>query len=775
MLSNDIFRKSALALAISMTASSYALADQAKIEVDDDEVVTLDTISVKDRTLDTNPYAEENAPYKAKISGDRRHVKDLADTPQTINVMTQTQIQESGKTDLKEVLSQQPGITIGTGENGNAFGDRYIIRGHEARSSVYVDGVRDPGMTTRESFATEQIEVTKGPSSTFAGRGSTGGAVNGITKQASTEYDFTQLDLGVGTDRYQRVTVDSNQKVNDDIALRANILHAYEQVPDRNLADKERTGALLSGSFTPTEKLKLLVDGYYLKSEDTPDTGTYIEPLALGGKPVDDIPVYLQKDRDFLNSDANSLTFKVNYDFSDDLSLQNTTRYGMTKNGYITTGIRGGVRDATDPDAPSAATLTLSTHNGWQNVDYITNQTNLFLDKEFGDTKHQFVFGAEYSQEDVLNGVYKITNNGATNCVLPGRGANPPSASYCALDENGSMVSNINTLLDSSVSKGAVDSDYHIDTISLYAMDTITFDDHWSTFFGLRYDYFDYKNIVTGRAAKTRYQYSDGFWSGHIGAVYNITDEGNIYLTYSTATEINGGESDVGGSCGYGGVCGSPDLVKDGDPETTQNIEFGTKWDVLDEKLLVTAAIFEMRKTDVMESAPGNDYSTVGSVNTGINRVRGIEFSLTGNITDSLSAQFGAAFMDAEVVKSNVPAYEGLVLSNFAENSAFLQLRYQLTRAFSFGGGATYSGEMYAGQPDTAAGYDATREEYSYTVPDYTVYDLFASYEVNKQLNIRFNVNNVTDEDYYLAAYRSGSFTYIGDARNAHITVSYKF
>ncbi|WP_156494572.1 TonB-dependent receptor plug domain-containing protein, partial [Erythrobacter sp. HI0019] len=77
------------------------------------------------------------------------------------------------------------GVTIGTGENGNAFGDRYIIRGHEARSDVFVDGLRDPGMTTRETFAVDQIEITKGPSSSFAGRGSTGGAVNSITKKAS--------------------------------------------------------------------------------------------------------------------------------------------------------------------------------------------------------------------------------------------------------------------------------------------------------------------------------------------------------------------------------------------------------------------------------------------------------------------------------------------------------------------------------------------------------------------------------------------------------------
>jgi len=40
---------------------------------------------------------------------------------------------------------------------------------------------------------------------------------------------------------------------------------------------------------------------------------------------------------------------------------------------------------------------------------------------------------------------------------------------------------------------------------------------------------------------------------------------------------------------------------------------------------------------------------------------------------------------------------------------------------------------------------------------------------------LRLNVANVTDKDYYLAAYRSGAFTYIGAARNAKLTLTYEF
>ena len=168
-----VVARSALTLAVALAGSTGALAQQA-----DEEEVTLETIKVKDRTIDTNPYAQEGAPYKARVSGDARNTRPLAETPRNISVLTRTQIEDSGFTDLRQILDAQPGITLGTGENGNAFGDRYIIRGQEARSDVFVDGLRDPGMTIRESFATEQVEISKGPSSSFAGRGTAGGAIN---------------------------------------------------------------------------------------------------------------------------------------------------------------------------------------------------------------------------------------------------------------------------------------------------------------------------------------------------------------------------------------------------------------------------------------------------------------------------------------------------------------------------------------------------------------------------------------------------------------------
>ena len=774
-MNNSIKAKPALSLRqpiISASKSALLLSAAALLvgnvvhAQDIDEPIVLDTMQVTERASDTNPYAEEGAPYKAKISGDRRHVAELAKTPQTITVLTQTQIQESGKEDLRDILAAQPGISLGTGENGNAFGDRYVIRGHEARSDVFVDSIRDPGMTTRESFAVEQVEITKGPSSTFAGRGSSGGAVNSITKQASTDYDFNKLQAGVGTNDYKRFALDSNVAISEDAGVRANILLVGADVPDRAPADKKRTGFALSGNFHATEKLAIVADYYYLNAHDKPDLGSYI--IRDTNQVVKDIPAYAQ-DEDFLDSTVSTYTVRANYKVNDQLSFQNSMRYGTTENGYVVTGIKASTRDASDPDAPGAATTAFSTHQGWQEVDYFVNQLNAYLTADLADMEHQFIFSAEYSDMNVTNGAYNYTNTGTTNCIVGGRGG--VSASYCGLDANGDLVDDINNLLGREITKGDQDSDYNVETISLSAMDTVQLTDKLSAFVGVRMDHFDYDNTVASRDRATsivtdnNYSYDDTLWNGHVGFVYQLSDAGNIYATYSTAANINGGESDVGGNCGYGGICGDTTTIAQSKPEKVENIEIGTKWNLFDEKLLATAAIFQITKSDVMEGA---DYTSEGTLNTGKNRVKGLEVSLVGNITHDLSIQLGASLMDSEILDSVNDDSLGKALANFADESAYAQVRYQFTPQFSAGAVATYSSEIFVGQPDSAA-----NEELS--VPSYTVFDLFANYEINEQLKLRLNVANLADKDYYLTAYRGATFAYIGAARNTKLTLSYEF
>ena len=131
--------------------------------------------------------------------------------------------------------------------------------------------------------------------------------------------------------------------------------------------------------------------------------------------------------------------------------------------------------------------------------------------------------------------------------------------------------------------------------------------------------------------------------------------------------------------------------------------------------------------------------------------------------------------MDSEVTDSINESNIGLVLSNFAEKSVYLQLRYEINESFVVGGDYAYQSEMYAGQTDTAAGYDSANNRYSIVVPSYQVVNFFANYYATDDLSFRLNIGNAFDETYYTAAYRSGAFMYMGNATSTKLTATYEF
>ena len=296
-------------------------------------------------------------------------------------------------------------------------------------------------------------------------------------------------------------------------------------------------------------------------------------------------------------------------------------------------------------------------------------------------------------------------------------------------DENGREVAGLNRLLRRNIRKDMSDSDWNVETVAASIMDTVDLTDQWTVFGGLRYDHYDYQTFANfdpdGRGGPlprtwTEFTNTDGFWNGHAGVTWSFIPAVNVYAAYSTATNINGGESDVGTSCGYGGICVVNENRDLGNPEHTRNLEAGVKWSLLDSKLLATAAVFQSTKMDVMESPSGDSYSVLGTLNTGKNRVQGVELGLSGNLTDKLSVQAGLAVMESEVLESVNLDNVGKPLANFADTSASLHMKYQILPKFSFGGTLTYEGDRHTGQPDTAANE-------AMTIPAYTVLDLFAS------------------------------------------------
>src|ERR1700742_3381423 len=106
---------------------------------------------------------------------------DLHDAPQSVTVLNKALLQSQGASSLSDALHNVPGITLG-GAEGGQIGNNINLNGFSARTDIYLDGFRDRGQYYRDTFALDAVEVLMGPSSMLFGRGSTGGAINQVSK-----------------------------------------------------------------------------------------------------------------------------------------------------------------------------------------------------------------------------------------------------------------------------------------------------------------------------------------------------------------------------------------------------------------------------------------------------------------------------------------------------------------------------------------------------------------------------------------------------------------
>ena len=329
---------SAIVSSLSMVAAS-AMAEE--------QVIQLETIHQEVK-------AEQTPSLKVDQSANSKFVAPLLDTPKSVSVISKQLIADTQVTTLADALRTVPGITLGAGEGGNPNGDRPFIRGYNSESSMYVDGVRNATSQNREMFAVEQVEVTKGSASAMGGAGTTGGSINMISKVAKAG-DFLEGSVAGGTDNYQRITLDGNKDFGNGIAARVAVMgHQNEKAGQKDGAEYKRAGIAPSISFGLDTSTRATLSYYYLKTDDTPDSGipynnpfgaprtataTDYRPLNGNGKPIDvkQGQYYGWKDRDFQKQENQIGTIKLEHDLTDNLTISNTAVYGNSKNDYLWT------------------------------------------------------------------------------------------------------------------------------------------------------------------------------------------------------------------------------------------------------------------------------------------------------------------------------------------------------------------------------------------------------------------------------------------------------
>ena len=737
-----------------------------------------------------NPYADAAAPYKVdRLQASGKFPEPLLNTPKTVTVLTKELLADKNATSLKQAVLSTAGVTLGTGEGGNAFGDRFFIRGFDARNDVFVDGVRDAGVSVRENFFTEQVEILRGPGSSYAGRGTTGGAVNIVTKQARTDRSFYGMDTTIGTDSTRRIVLDANQVITSSLAVRAGGLFQEAGVAGRDFVTDNRNGGYVATKWTPLDTVKITTGYIHTGISGLPDFGVpYYRPstATTAGGPFPDFGAnrrnwYGFVNRDFFKvaQDVGSLNAEVA--ITPDLTLTNKTRVQRSTTDYV----------GTLPEGPTLnANLALSTvranpQSRSQITDVVANQTEATYKFDTYNWKHTFLGGVEISRERSSIDSYTGLTSEQSGIVQTGTGS----------ISNVSVFNPQFTYLPfGPVSKVGRPTKIGIDTNSVYVMDSANYQDTVILNGGVRYD--DYNINTSGYGTQNgatvfgSQSQQHGMPNFNVGAVYKPMPIGSLYVAYATSSNPVGAEFD-GTSTAYGGL--SPVLNGNANqifgPEKNTSTEVGTKWELFDRHLLVTAALFETTKDNARESrnvtaatatADCPYTATTGNVSCitagAAYRIRGIDLGVGGKVTDKLSIFGGLVLMKSEVTKSLVPPANttlftsnvGLQLANVAHQSFNMLAKYQLTDVWEIGGSATYKSKIYGGT--FLAANQGT------VLPSYWRFDTFVEAKISKNWSAKLFVNNIFDQRYYDALYQSATpFVLEAPGRSASFVLSGRF
>jgi catecholate siderophore receptor len=731
----SLLAQSTLALAV---ASSLVTVVQAQSGVEE--------LTIEGRALD-------NRGLTGKMTA------PILDTPKSITVLDSQLIQQRGANSLVDVLKSVPGVTFTAGEGGTPSGDNLRIRGFDAATDVFVDGVRDAGSQTRDIFALEQVQVIMGPSSSYGGRGSTGGAVNLATKRPHLE-DSLSMRLGAGNADFKRVTVDGNKALSSTVAARLNLLYSDGDTPGRDAVFFEHKGVAPSVTFGLGTDTRLSADYYYFRTDDMPDYsipyGRNADNSGAAGEPlvVDRNNFYGLANRDFQRTGADIGTFMVEHDFANGLHFSNTTRYGKSSNDYITT----------NPDDSRGnvvyGALLRNSKNRNSETETKANQSNLRGMFTLAGMEHSFSAGLEFSKEEMNNRAYVITSD---NPFASPAGA-PPAADSCSAPGAIGAASNYNCTsfanpnpYDPWVGTITLADDPTLaetTTKSAYLFDTVEFSAQWQLNLGLRFDDYDTTQFspASARAEAATVHNKTNFWNHQLGLVFKPAENGSIYI--STATSSNPSGNTLGD-----GTENLSAANADLEPERSRNYELGTKWLLADGRLSVASAVFQTTKANARVAVePG---SGAPQQNVGEQQIRGFELSVSGQLTESWSVTGGYTYLDSEIVDDGPIAQdEGNVFPNTPENSVSLWTSYAIRPNLSVGGGVNYVDKRYGNTANTL------------WVPDYTTVDLMAAWQVNEKMGFQLNVQNATDEVYFTRPFTT-HYASIGPARAVVLSFDY--
>jgi catecholate siderophore receptor len=671
-------------LGISVAHAADAPATASDPDGDGDEVVTVNGV----RSLMADKLPESQL-----------------DIPQSLTVVSEKLMTEQGNTRLQDALKNVPGITLNAGE-GAARGDTVNLRGFSAFNDFFLDGVRDAAVYTRDSFNLQSVEVVKGPSAVLFGRGSTGGAINQVSKAPFLQ-DADVVTANFGTNDLYRLTADINHPIADSSAFRLNVMGESSYVAGRDFVHNRRWGLAPSITFGIGGPDTLTLAYLHQQENNVPDTG--IPFLNQQPAPVPRESYYgLSANTVTTHDDIATAHYK--HDFSSDVVLSDTLRYAHYEFSYLDDLPNYGKTPptATTPlddilvgrDQPSSTGIQSN----------LTEQLDLTTRFQTGFIRHTVASGFEWARQTLdLNRLNNPFNN--NNTFIPETPLLNPDP-YEAMPVEG-VSSQQDTVARST---------------SFYVTDTMNLGQYFDLVAGGRYDKFsaDYKQVTVASGALLLLDHTDRVGSPRAALIFKPTPLQSYYVSYGTsfdpsaeALALTAKTSNLG-------------------PVKGRTYEVGGKANVLGGQLLVSGAVFRTVVDNAQTNDPENPSLTVLNGNQ---RVQGFEAYASGYLTKKLELTAGYTYLDGKTISSGTAAFVGQPLQNVARNALNLWTEYEFTNQWEAGIGGNWLDRRFADFGGTTS------------VPGYVVWNAMVKYKVMRNLELQLNGLNLFNRFYLDAPY----------------------
>lgn len=614
--------------------------------------------------------------------------------PQSVSVIGRDQMNDQGAQKIDEALRFTSGVftqPFGADSDTNWF----YIRGFDAtQKGTYLDGLQNFGYGFGgffiDSFGIERIEVLKGPAAVLYGGSNPGGIVNYISKRPTGER-LRYIESGIDSFGTGYFGFDIGDKASDVVDYRIN---GKIQGGDGYTDFSDQFLGVISPSLTwrPDAATTFTVLANYTHLDETHGGGSFLPYYgtvvdAPFGR-IDRKANFTEPSIDDYNREQASIGYELEHTFDNDWTVRQNLRYGygdirehsLYPFGYVPFSNQP---TGTDYDLSRINFL----HDTTVNTFLVDNQLEGTVTT--GPVEHTLLFGAEYKY-------FNIDQIQATGVATPISAVDPV---YGA--PQGPMFAPY------------IDQVLKRNQIGIYAQDQLRFGEGWLITLNGRYDY-----VKTDAEGTPEYEGNDGRASWRAGLAYEFENGVTPYASFATffSPEI--------------GADANLNFLK---PETGRQYEVGVKYRPTMFDGLITAALFDLAKENVL-TGPFLAQYQVGEVNS-----RGFEIEAQANIGEAwrLTAAFTA--LDMEVKDDADPALIGKqpYLIPDLQGSLFAQYTIQsgLLEGVALGGGVRYLGSSYADALNTLK------------VPDATLVDLKVGYK-KANWGVDLNVTNLFDKDY---------------------------